>query len=116
VAGQGTRIGPHLDGIGVRGVERLLEDILDPNRNVDPAFRTTTLALVNGTTVSGLLLREEGAVLVLADAQGKEFRVEQAKVESRGVSPLSPMPANWADVISERDFNDLLAYLLTLRR
>ena len=116
VAGQGTRIGPHLDGIGVRGVERLLEDVLDPNRNVDPAFRTTTLVLTNGTSVSGLLLREEGAVLVLADAQGKEVRVEQAKVESRSVSPLSPMPANWAEVIPERDFNDLLAYLLSLRR
>ena len=45
VAGEGTKIGPQLDGIGARGLDRLLEDVLDPNRNVDPSFRTTTLVL-----------------------------------------------------------------------
>ena len=34
----GNLVGPQLDGIGARGAERLLEDILDPNRAVDPAF------------------------------------------------------------------------------
>ena len=38
LAGQGTKIGPELDGIGQRGLDRLLEDVLDPNRNVDQAF------------------------------------------------------------------------------
>src|SRR5262249_7267621 len=32
--GQGALIAPQLDGIGGRGVERLMEDVLDPNRNV----------------------------------------------------------------------------------
>src|SRR5205823_1098758 len=40
IAGQGKVIGPQLDGIGSRGLDRLIEDVLDPNRNVDPAFRT----------------------------------------------------------------------------
>src|SRR5262249_1542233 len=75
IGGQGARIGPQLDGIGARGADRLLEDILDPNRNVDQTFRVTNLALADGRLVSGLLLREEGAVLVLADAQGQEIRV-----------------------------------------
>src|SRR5262249_11506646 len=34
LGGKGTKVGPQLDGIGVRGVDRLLEDIIDPNRNV----------------------------------------------------------------------------------
>src|SRR5262249_11788553 len=38
---QGGNIGPQLDGIGGRGVDRLLEDILDPSRNVDAHFRMT---------------------------------------------------------------------------
>ena len=98
--------------MGVRGLERLLEDILDPNRNVDQAFRTTQLALKDGQLVSGLLLREEGAVLVLADAQGKEVRVPAESVEERKVSTASPMPANLADGIAEPEFYQLLAYLL----
>ena len=42
------------------------------NRNVDQAFRTTILTLNNGQSLTGLLLKEEGEVLVLADQQGKE--------------------------------------------
>ncbi|MFM7150017.1 MAG: hypothetical protein ACKO23_09265, partial [Gemmataceae bacterium] len=96
-------------------LERLLEDTLDPNRNVDEAFRTTRLVLTSGKTIEGLMLREEGAVLVLADQQGKEVRVEKKDIEERGISPLSPMPANFLEQISESDFNHLLAYLLALK-
>jgi putative heme-binding domain-containing protein len=115
LANQGAKIGPQLDGIGLRGVDRLLEDILDPNRNVDQAFRLTTLNLTNGQTVSGLLLREEGEVLVLADAQGKEQRHPKSAVAERLVSQLSPMPANLAD-LPEADFYHLLAYLLAQQK
>jgi putative heme-binding domain-containing protein len=115
IANQGTKVGPQLDGIGTRGLERLLEDVLDPNRNVDPTFRATTLRLKNGQTVTGLVLREEGQVIVLADAQGKEQRVATDQVELREVAPLSPMPANWAEQVPEKDFHDLMAYLLGQR-
>ena len=83
IGGKGAKIGPQLDGIGLRGLDRLLEDTLDPNRNVDQAFRLTSLTLKKGQIVQGLLLREEGAVLVLADQQGKEVRVEKKDVEER---------------------------------
>jgi putative heme-binding domain-containing protein len=112
LGGKGAKVGPQLDGVGIRGVDRLLEDILDPNRNVDQAFRATTLELKNGTVQTGLLLREEGEVLVMADAQGKEVRVPKGTVAERTVSQLSPMPGNLVDQIPEPDFYDLLAYLL----
>ena len=92
-----------------------MEDILDPSRNVDQAFRSTTLELDNGQFVSGLLLREEGKVLVLADNLGKEVRVEGSKVAGRTVGQLSPMPANFAEQIMERDFHHLMAFLLEQR-
>jgi putative heme-binding domain-containing protein len=115
LGGNGAKIGPQLDGIGIRGVDRLLEDIIDPNRNVDQAFRSTTLVLKNGQIVSGLVLREEGEVLVLADTQGKEVRVAKSSVAERTVSQLSPMPANLVDQIPEADFYHLLAYLISQR-
>ena len=115
LANKGAKIGPQLDGIGIRGLDRLLEDIVDPNRNVDQAFRMTTVELKSGQLVSGLLLREEGQVLVLADSQGKEVRVARNNVEERTLSQLSPMPANLVDQISERDFYHLLAFLLAQR-
>ena len=66
-----------------------------------PQRNDYTLVLDNGQFVSGLVLREEGAVIVLADAQGKEQRVPKASVEQRIVSQLSPMPSNFAEQISE---------------
>jgi putative heme-binding domain-containing protein len=115
LGGKGAKIGPQLDGVGIRGIDRLLEDILDPNRNVDQAFRSTTLGLTNGQIVSGLLLKEEGEVYVLADQQGKEVRVPKKDVEEKSQSQLSPMPANQSDQITEADFYHLLAYLLEQR-
>jgi putative heme-binding domain-containing protein len=115
LGGQGAKVGPQLDGVGVRGIDRLLEDILDPNRNVDQSFRATTLALKNGQILSGLVLREEGEVVVLADAQGKEVRIPKKDIEERTVSQLSPMPGNLAEQIPEADFYNLLAYLLAQR-
>ena len=113
--GKGARVGPQLDGVGLRGLERLLEDTLDPNRNVDQAFRVTTLALNDGRIAAGLLLRQDGEILVLADAQGKDVRVPASAVEDRKLSQLSPMPANMAEQIEEADFYQLIAYLLSCR-
>jgi putative heme-binding domain-containing protein len=116
IAGEGTKIGPDLDGIGNRGLERLVEDILDPSRNVDQAFRTTLITTDEGQSFSGLALREEGQVIVLADNQGKEIRVATEDVEERTVSPLSPMPSNVAEQVGEQEFYHLLAFLLAQDR
>jgi putative heme-binding domain-containing protein len=112
IAGRGAKVGPQLDGVGNRGLDRLLEDIIDPNRNVDLAFRASTVALKSGQVLTGLVLREEGEVLVLADSQGKEQRVLKGDVEGRSPTQLSPMPANLAEQITEADFYHLMAYLL----
>ncbi len=113
IGNEGTKIGPQLDGIGGRGLDRLLEDILDPSRNVDAAFRSTVVTLKDGKNLSGLILREEGEILVVADDKGKEVRVAKGDIDEKRTSQLSPMPANVAEIVSEKDFYDLMAYLLT---
>jgi putative heme-binding domain-containing protein len=115
IGDKGAKIGPNLDGVGIRGVERLLEDVLDPSRNVDQAFRTTQVVTADGRNLIGLALREEGSILVLGDAQGKEVRVPLDEIEERVISPLSVMPANVPDLVSEADFVHLLGYLLSQR-
>ncbi|MBY0514219.1 MAG: c-type cytochrome, partial [Gemmataceae bacterium] len=112
IGGQGGKVGPNLDGIGGRGPERLLEDVLDPNRNVDQTFRARVLNLTDGTTKTGLKLREEGQVVVIADDQGKEFRVPKADIDKERETALSPMPANFGEVIPADEFPHLLEYLL----
>jgi putative heme-binding domain-containing protein len=116
IGGRGALVGPQLDGEGLRGSERVLEDILDPNRNVDPAFHATLLALRDGRVISGLVRREEGANLILVDRNGKETPIPSAEVEERKLTRLSPMPADFGVVLAEPDLYDLVAFLLAEAR
>jgi putative heme-binding domain-containing protein len=115
IADKGALVGPQLDGIGNRGLDRLLEDVLDPNRNVDVAFRTTTLRLIDGRVLSGLIRREEGNQIILADPQGKEFSIPKADIDEQQKTSLSLMPANVGEITTPDEFADLMAYLLNQR-
>lgn len=114
VGDEGGNIGPQLDGVGNWGAQALAEKILDPNRNISKAFQMYTVQLKDGTVKSGLLRREEGAVVVLADAAGQEFSIEKSEIQERKPSAYTLMPDTFREVIPEEDFKDLLAYLLSL--
>jgi len=116
VAGEGAKVGPQLDGIGNRGLDRVAEDLLDPNRNVDVAFRTTTFLTDDGRVLSGLVTSETDDAIVCVDQQGKEFVVAAASIDERKASALSLMPANFHETLSPDDIRSLLAYLLSLRK
>ena len=115
VGGQGGLVGPQLDGIGNRGLERVCEDIIDPNRNVDPAFRSTLLVLKDGDVASGLFRREEGETVVLAESTGKEISISKNNIAECRQSDTSLMPENFGELLTEEQFNDLLAFLLSTR-
>ena len=113
LGGEGSLTGPQLDGIGNRGVERLLEDILDPDRNLDPAFRTETLTLAGGDVLSALHRRDEGAVSVYALASGEEIPIERASIVSRKTGNRSLMPDNFHLALEKGHIADLIAFLIT---
>ena len=113
IAGQGGTIGPQLDGIGNRSAERLLEDILDPSRNVDKAFRQSILGLSDGRVLYGIIRREEGQSLVLADMSGAETIIPAKDVTSRNESLASLMPDAFAQILPPERLSDLVAYLLS---
>jgi putative heme-binding domain-containing protein len=113
IDGKGALVGPQLDGVGARGVERIIEDILDPNRNVDTAFRTTMFIMKDDDVASGLLRREEGELVIYAEATGKEQSLKKNQIKERRQSELSLMPDNFAETIPANEFHDLIAFLLT---
>ncbi|MDA1273604.1 MAG: c-type cytochrome [Verrucomicrobia bacterium] len=113
VDGQGGLVAPQLDGIGNRGLERLLEDVLDPNRNVDPAFHTTMITRTDGELVAGLFRREEGASLVFANSAGVEISISKSEVAERRTVETSLMPDNFGEALSEDDLANLMAFLLS---
>ena len=109
---QGGNLGPSLDGIGSRTTPRLVEDILDPSRNVDPAFGLATVTLKNGDLKSGMNPRRQNGQLLLTDlTSGAVQTFLAAEVKDVTTSLLSPMPAAFESMLSEQEFFDLLAYL-----
>ena len=115
IGGKGKKVGPNLDGIGTRGLDRLVEDILAPNRNVDVAFRSSTIVTNQGKVLNGLVKQTEGARLILVDSKGEEISVATDSIDQRVLSNLSPMPANFGESLTEEQFRQLVAYLLSLR-
>jgi putative heme-binding domain-containing protein len=113
IDGQGAVVGPQLDGVGARGVDRLLEDVIDPNRNVDPAFRYSNITLTDGQTVSGLVRGEAGQTLTVVDSTGRELKLDKAEIQTHEPSKLSLMPTGFGEIIAPDDFNNLVAFLLS---
>ncbi|MFN8707034.1 MAG: PVC-type heme-binding CxxCH protein [Planctomyces sp.] len=116
VGGEGKKVGPNLDGIGGRGVDRIIEDVLAPNRNVDVAFRTTTVVTKSGQAFSGLLRELEGESMSIIDGQGRETLLKNSEIDERVPSSLSPMPANVSEILNEEQFYHLLTWLASLRQ
>jgi putative heme-binding domain-containing protein len=113
INGQGGVVGPQLDGIGNWGRRALAEKMLDPNRNISQAFKTYSLTLRDGKSVSGLFRREEGEVEVYANPAGQEFSVSKKDIKEKRASQYTLMPDNFGESISEEDFDALIGFLLT---
>ena len=115
LAGKGTLVGPQLDGVGKRGAERLCEDILDPSRNVDTAFRMSTLLLDDERVLTGLVREQPDSTLQVIGQDGKATVVAANTVERRRDSSKSLMPENFAEVLGDAELSALLKYLVAPR-
>lgn len=108
----GGNLGPSLDGSASRTLARLVEDILDPSRNIDPGFRLTTVTLKSGETKGGFNLREQGDQVQLTDpSTGTEFSLPRSEVAETTPSPISPMPPTFETTLTSRELLDVIAYL-----
>ncbi|QEF98348.1 FG-GAP repeat protein [Stieleria maiorica] len=114
IAGKGVAVGPNLDGVGNRGLDRLIEDVLTPNRNIDAAFRASVVLTDDGQVYSGLIKRTDGEQLLIVDQTGKEINVPVDEIVRQKIVGNSPMPANFHETLGEGQTKDLLAYLLSL--
>jgi len=112
IKGQGGIIGPQLDGVNNRGADRLIEDILDPNRNVDAHFRLHQMKLRDSAMAVGFVRGEVGQVKILVDAAGNEQRISKGDIVEDTELPQSLMPPIFGQTIPADAFDDLIAWLL----
>ena len=112
---EGGGIGPDLTAVTSRFTRRdVLESILDPSKVVSEQFQNTTVVLKNGDDHTGRLVDETADTLVLVPNQlqpDTKITVKKADVAKRSFSKLSPMPQGLADVLTQEEILDMLAFI-----
>ena len=113
VDGRGGKVGPDLSTIGTAlNRERLVESILDPSKEIAPAFVTWNVTTRDGKVHTGVVVDEgPNSTVTLADAQGRLETLMRQDIEERTASPKSLMPDDLHEQMTPREFLDLIAYL-----
>jgi len=113
VAGNGSRRGPDLTGIGlVRRAAEIEQSLLDPGAEVQPQNRTYRVKRKGGEEIMGRLLNHDTFTVQLLDENEALRSFRKQDLESYGFVP-SPMPSV-RDKLSAQEIADLVSYLVTL--
>jgi putative heme-binding domain-containing protein len=116
VGDQGERVGPELTGIGARfGRVYLVESILDPGRSLVSGFATLLVELRDGRLFTGVKVAETDATLTLVDREIKKHELRKSQIVEQRTLAGSTMPDGLEKRLTEQEFVDLIAYLVSLK-
>jgi len=111
---EGGGIGPDLAGAGAKYTRRdLLESILEPSKVLSDQYQNMTIIKKDGEDVTGRIVEDTDAklVLVINPLTNEKVEVKKSDVKSRTPSKLSPMPEGLASILTREEILDLLAYI-----
>ena len=116
----GGKLGPNLSDVRVRLAAKpnptaaLLHEIVDPSHEVQEKYRTHTLLLVNGETVSGIVVSERDGVIEIVSNPNKPDearKIPATEIDERKVSPISMMPKGLLNTLNQDEILDLFAFV-----
>jgi putative heme-binding domain-containing protein len=115
VNGVGPRFAPDLSNIGaIRTAATLQRSLLDPSAALLPINRPVRAVLRDGTVITGRRVNEDTFTVQLVDEQERLISVDRAQLREYVVSAAASMPS-YADVFTEQEYADVVAYLLSLK-
>ncbi len=112
--GRGRVVGPDLSLVAQQGDrERLLDAILDPNRDVAPQYFRWALELDSGHVFTGIMLRKGGRnnKEIYRDANGEEQGFFKDQIVARKELKTSLMPEELLLTLTDQEIRDLMAFL-----
>ena len=112
VEGEGRETGPALVAVQARGPEAMLLAILDPNREVLPAYHAHAAIDTNGRVVTGVVTAQSGGSVTLRTADGVDITLSRDDLETFTNTKRSLMPEGFEKTIDARGMADLIAYLM----
>ena len=111
---EGSEVGPALRTIGSQRTKaELAESLVDPSAKIVPGFGVETIALKDGTTLAGSVLKESAKTLDirLSDGQLRKLAVDEVAARTPPVSVMPPM----LGILSPAEIRDVVAYLAALK-
>jgi putative heme-binding domain-containing protein len=110
--GVGGAVGPDLTRMWeTQTVEKLLEAIVDPSKEIKEGFQTYRLTTTDSKVFTGLKVKDDAKEVIIRDANGRDNRVAKDEIESLVPSKISLMPDNVVSQLNYDQFIDLLAFL-----
>ena len=111
---EGSAVGPDLVTIKNTGREKLLINILDPNREVPANYLAYQVETKAGDSLFGILARENNASVTLRQAFEKEEVVSRSSILSMKNQGQSLMPEGLEAGLEAQGMADLLEYIESL--
>jgi putative membrane-bound dehydrogenase-like protein len=113
LGGEGHALGPDLVTVKNTGKEKLLVNILDPNREVRPDFISYVVETKDGESLVGLVANETSTTLTVRQAYGKEDVVPRAQIRKMRSQGQSLMPEGLEAGLTPQELANLLEYIET---
>jgi putative heme-binding domain-containing protein len=108
----GFEVGPDLlSALRNKSPEQLLQDILDPSREVDPRYLNYQITTKRGQTFSGLIAADTASSVTLRRGEKAEDTILREQIEEIQTTGKSLMPEGLEAQLNKQDVADLIAYL-----
>jgi len=126
IAGKGGRLGPELTGVGgSRTREAIIDSVRNPSRRLawglteatkefPQEYESVTVVTGDGKEIKGVTLNEDSFSVQIMDASENIYLLEKDKLRSFHKSRESAMPKYGADVLPDKDLEDIVAYLVSV--
>lgn len=115
-AGEGGLSGPDLTAIGAgRTYTELRESIKDPDAQVESEYWSIVATTSAGRTVRGTRLNEDTYSLQIREEDGRLVSLLKRNMKDIQLIRRSPMPS-FADKLSDAQIDNVIAWLISLRR
>ncbi len=114
---EGGMTGPDLTGAGGRYSPRdLLDQILNPSKEINEQFVPMVITKNNDETVTGVIVNLNGDNVMVNTDPANPFQqetIDRKKVKSIEASKVSPMPEGLLGILTQEEIQDLTAYILS---
>ena len=112
IRGEGGFLGPDLTNIGVSSnMASLREAVFDPNKRFTDGFRPVIVTMKDGKKIQGVAKNNSNYSIQVLDNAGKLHLLDKKDVKEAFFREKTWMPADYGERLSEKEQNDLLAFL-----